>query len=192
MSIYLLRHGETTASNGYFSDNITEGHGLSEIGRRNVRATAKKLKGKMDIVLCSDLLRARQTAEIVSKIINVPFVIDNNLRELYFGSWSNKAVTEIEQDSLTNFYQDPIKNMPLGGEDINSIRKRINYIEDIIVTNKSKNILLISHARFINILISYLVYDKICAKRRIEIENSKISKLEDFEKIGWRLLYLNN
>ena len=62
MDFYLVRHGEAKSEQG------DPARPLSEQGRRDVEAVAKKASGlgvKVSEILCSGKLRARQTAEIL-------------------------------------------------------------------------------------------------------------------------------
>lgn len=68
MEIYFLRHADAAAAAGI----PDEERPLSEEGRRAMQKAAigmKRLGLKFDLILTSPLLRARQTAEIVSKTL---------------------------------------------------------------------------------------------------------------------------
>ena len=77
--IYLMRHGLDDESYvGGYSDV-----GLVDEGIKQVElATAKISKLKINKIICSDVLRAKQTALIINKYLNYDIQIDSNLREL--------------------------------------------------------------------------------------------------------------
>jgi len=81
MIIYLIRHGETTGDiedryGGDYDDHLTEK------GLKQAKDLAEKLKEKeIQIIFSSPRIRARETAEIVNKILNVKIDFVNNLRE---------------------------------------------------------------------------------------------------------------
>ncbi len=72
MKILLVRHGESE-HNARITDD--ENSPLTKRGKRQAECLGKSLrKQKIDIkyIYCSNLKRSKQTAEIISKIINVP------------------------------------------------------------------------------------------------------------------------
>lgn len=72
MNIYLVRHGET----------IHNHQGLSEEGRKNAVMAGKMLnKLSAKTILAGDYARARETAEIISYLINSPVTYTLLLRE---------------------------------------------------------------------------------------------------------------
>ena len=66
----------------------TDSH-LTDLGRRQARSTAVKLKGELRgrncTILCSDLSRARETAEIIGSELEVKPIPHGELRELNNG-----------------------------------------------------------------------------------------------------------
>src|SRR4051794_23762939 len=96
-TILLARHGET--------DWNVEGRlqgwddrPLNTTGRTQARELAERLADvPFDAVYASDLSRARETAEIVAEPHGVPVVVDSDLREMNYGSWSGLTRSEIEE-----------------------------------------------------------------------------------------------
>jgi len=83
--LYLTRHGRTTWNHvGRF-----QGHTdipLDEVGRAQSAELAEKLRGEVDAVIASDLLRASQTAGIVAEALAIPLLgLDADLRERGYG-----------------------------------------------------------------------------------------------------------
>ncbi|HUC86231.1 MAG TPA: phosphohistidine phosphatase SixA [Candidatus Acidoferrales bacterium] len=73
MELHLLRHGLAVerGQRGFEDDSARP---LTAKGRRQLRkstAAIKKLAGRFDLVLSSPYLRARQTAEIVARELNI-------------------------------------------------------------------------------------------------------------------------
>ena len=91
-----VRHGTTKLNTA----DIFQGQGsdppLSEIGERQVRATAGRLAGEaFDHAVSSDLLRARMTAHIILAGSAPALVIDHDWREFDFGAWEGLTWTQI-------------------------------------------------------------------------------------------------
>jgi probable phosphoglycerate mutase len=71
---------------------------LSDQGRADAHAAAGTLDGAVERVVSSDLLRARETAEIVGRTLDLGAVeIDPDLREIDIGEWSGLTRDEIEE-----------------------------------------------------------------------------------------------
>jgi probable phosphoglycerate mutase len=91
--LLLVRHGQST----WNAEGRWQGHAdppLSETGLRQARAAAPALAG-FDAVWCSDLVRARQTAEGCGPP-EVAVDEDPGLRERDVGSWTGLTRDEIE------------------------------------------------------------------------------------------------
>lgn len=69
--IYVIRHGEVHNPDGILYGRLP-GYGLTERGRKEVYHTADFLRNKqIDLIYASPLMRARQTAEIIRKFLNL-------------------------------------------------------------------------------------------------------------------------
>ncbi len=81
MTIFLLRHGESTGDiedrfGGIYDDYLTDR------GRAQAHELAAKLQNKgIEIIFTSPYHRAEEVAQIISKIIQAPVEIVNDLRE---------------------------------------------------------------------------------------------------------------
>src|SRR5437764_266405 len=93
----LVRHGETD----WNRERRYQGHAdrpLNETGREQAEALAEELAGeRIDVVYTSDLLRARETAEIVAARLGADVVALRELREIDVGEWEGLTWPEIEE-----------------------------------------------------------------------------------------------
>jgi probable phosphoglycerate mutase len=70
---------------------------LTDLGRAQARAAARAIGG-VDAVFSSDLLRARETAEVIADCIGVgPVIEDPGLRERDAGEWSGLTRDDIHE-----------------------------------------------------------------------------------------------
>lgn len=53
------------------------------------------VRRNIDLILCSDLERARQTAELVNESLGVPLRTDPRLREQHWGDWAGLFVADL-------------------------------------------------------------------------------------------------
>lgn len=86
MILYFVRHGESEANLLQEFSNRGLKHGLTEKGRQQAEALAKKLRpAGITHLYTSPLLRAVQTTEILSNALGLPFTPDEALREYDVG-----------------------------------------------------------------------------------------------------------
>ena len=96
MILLLARHGET-------DDNarlIFQGQGggsLNARGRAQAERLAARLAKDVDVIVSSDLTRAKETAEEVSRASGVEIVFDQSVREVDVGAWTGLAYEEVER-----------------------------------------------------------------------------------------------
>jgi broad specificity phosphatase PhoE len=97
--ILLARHGQTD-----FNAPPTRIQGsldppLNELGRSQARELGELVVDEGIVALyASDMLRARQTAEIVGERIGLEPVIDPRVRECGWGAWEGRLVEDIAQE----------------------------------------------------------------------------------------------
>ncbi|MGZ3787338.1 MAG: histidine phosphatase family protein [Bacteriovorax sp.] len=82
---YIFRHGETD----WNRERRCQGHTntcLNSTGKEQAMALAEKmLDFPLDVVVTSDLARARETGSLVARKLNVPLIVDSRLREMSYG-----------------------------------------------------------------------------------------------------------
>lgn len=116
-------------------------------GKRQILEVAKKLKGKkIDLIISSDLLRARESAEILSRELGVEIIFDKRLRDIKAGIFEGKPLKE--HLAFWKSYSDAFRKRPKGGENYNDVKMRmINFLRDIDNRYEGKTILILSHQR---------------------------------------------
>ncbi|MDO8655487.1 MAG: class I tRNA ligase family protein, partial [bacterium] len=161
-SYVLMRHGHSERQLSDIMSSWPEKKPLplTSKGRAQVEKQAKELKKqKIDLIFTSDLLRTKQTAEIIGKAIGVKPTIATELREVDVGTLNGKHVTEIgkawakpgetpEEHYLRRF-DDPLP----GGESWYDVQKRMHaFILELEKKYKGKRMLLISHELPLSVL----------------------------------------
>ncbi len=165
--LYLLRHGDTGLHDHYIGATDVP---LSEKGREQVRYTARLLQGKgVAQILCSPLLRCRQTLELLD--IAAPCHFLDLLREIDFGRWEGKTFAEIvlgDKELVDLWVAAPGSFAFPGGEAVRAFQDRIASCKTHLETMAEESILVIAHGGVIRSLLclylgldpgKYLVFD---------------------------------
>lgn len=118
---------------------------LTEKGIKAIKKTAKILKNKkIDLIFSSDLLRARQTAEIVAEGAGAKIILDKRLREYNVGIFNGKN-PELVWDYLSKKQNLLSVKIPKG-ESLVDLNKRLyNFLKETDRKYSGKNILIVSH-----------------------------------------------
>ena len=147
---YILRHGQTIHQTEkkkmMYPRPGKKPVLLTKEGEEQIKKAAKELKNKkIDLIYASDIFRARQTAKIVAKELNVKIIFDKKLRDINLGIYHGGKKEKFYQDfpkSLESFYD----RKPEEGENWGEVRKRmISCLIDIDKKYQNKTILIISH-----------------------------------------------
>ena len=126
-----------------------------------MRAAESLKKKKIDLIFSSDLLRAKQTAEIIGKELGIRPKFDKKLREAGVGIFNGKPLKEAgnfwnEKEgsfSPKKHYLNRFKTAPPGGENYVQVEKRMKvFLKDIGRKYSGKNILIIGHQRPLTLL----------------------------------------
>jgi valyl-tRNA synthetase len=141
--LFVARHGETDWNiakkmQGH-TDNV-----LNETGRKQAQEAAEKLIGSgIEVIFSSDLVRARETAEIIAKKIGAEVVIDARLRERNFGDSEGATFGDVMQ-KFPNFYG--FQSTDGDSESYDAVEKRVwESIHEHSAKHPHKKILFIGH-----------------------------------------------
>ncbi len=162
-TIYLVRHGEAEGN----AKGILMGHldlPLTGKGKLQAEEVSKKLSGvHFDAAYSSDLVRARQTAEIIVKERNLAVQTSKLIRERTYGIHEGKAREEYLKE--TKVFWEQLRELseeaqlkveyPDGMESNASIISRlITFLREVAVANPRKTVLVVSHG---GILANFLI-----------------------------------
>ncbi|MHB8360560.1 MAG: histidine phosphatase family protein [Thermoplasmataceae archaeon] len=161
----LIRHGESESNvKGLISEDLSV-YPLTHIGKQQADKTGKELlKLKVDRIIASPVLRARETASILSEIIHVPIEINNEIRESGLGPYNNTQSRIIPEG----------KRESLGFEPYDAIRKRM--IKSIMGYDGTN--VFVSHELPIKAVISEILDMDEEESRGIKLKNASISILD--------------
>ncbi len=152
----LVRHGETDWNRDGKCQGREADRPLTDRGREQARECAATLKKKkvFDVVICSDMKRARETAEIIAKELGLTVAEAlPELRERGIGDWVGRTNADILKDHPLD-----VLNGELGlhhssgknGERLADFLQRAEAVrEHLLATYPGKRVLVVSHGGFL-------------------------------------------
>lgn len=97
-SIYLIRHGETEWNKIRRFQGFNKDIELNEAGRCQARMLQQAMAEiSFDRIVASDLIRARETAEILNEPHGLTIELDPKLREMNFGCWEGLNFQQVKE-----------------------------------------------------------------------------------------------
>ncbi len=158
--IYLTRHGQTQ----WNAQKRMQGQcnsALTQEGEEQAKNLGKYFKNiDIDIIYCSTLGRAKQTADLIKGNRNLPIEYREDLKEIALGDWEGKEFSEIEEkypQQNADFWHKPEAYHPVGrGETYEQLRQRAgNALKEIATKNKNKTVLVVTHGTLLETLETY-------------------------------------
>lgn len=97
-------------------------------------------------LLASDLTRAAQTAEALSRRTWVRMAPQATLREQHFGEWEGRPFDSLNQDEAAAFWSEPAHARPPGGESFADLCDRVSQTVISHLTGEHSDIVAVAHA----------------------------------------------
>jgi probable phosphoglycerate mutase len=182
-TITFVRHGNTDFNREQRAQGQIH-NPLNDTGRAQARRVGERLaEEEWDVLMTSDLLRARETAEIISAAIGVPIArVDTRVREIDKG----QITYTVESERIAKWGPDWHK-LDLGEESDEAIRKRaVSFVNEVVAKYPGKKVLVVSHGYTMRQLFMELLKDETLAV----IENTSVTTLAPTED-GWECLLFN-
>lgn len=149
--LWLVRHGQTDWNlAGRWQGQSPRAPGLNEAGREQALALRSQLAGKQfAAIYSSDLLRARQTAELLAEPLGLPVNLDPRLREMDLGDWEGLLSNEISArfpQLLLERDCNPIHTSAPRGENPGCVAERTaSALDDIVMNHCGEPVLIVAH-----------------------------------------------
>lgn len=148
-TIVVIRHGETD----WNIEGRYQGQADPPLNSRGIQQ-AYQLAGQLaqeDIndLYTSPLARAKETALILSRELDIQIQEDPRLMEIHQGDWQTRLRSEIESlypDLFQEWQADPWQVTPPGGEHLQEVQQRVNAaLDDIIHRHNGERIGIVTH-----------------------------------------------
>jgi broad specificity phosphatase PhoE len=154
MPTIIVRHGETQENR----NRIIQGHQpgqLTDMGRRQVKDLSRKLLpyGRFDQIISSDLERAKETADLISKEIPpCKIVQEKQLRERCYGGLEGKSVYHLKR-LLVESKRDIRALWIPDGEPYEDFESRITDVYRRLIAGKpDQNTIVVTHAGVMQVI----------------------------------------
>lgn len=181
MRLLLVRHGITQHNLDGCYTGQTDAP-LSELGRLQASAVGRYLaEEKLDVILSSDLQRARDTARAIARHHNLPVLEDPDLREISMGTWEGMNPEQVQARSIeewTYVRADPIHRAPTGGESFAQVGERAaRVLRRCQESYPGKTVLWSTHGGFIEAAICQALKLGLHYRRCFRHDNTAVTEL---------------
>ncbi len=158
---YIVRHGQTDGN----VQQLLQGQmdiPLNNIGRQQVKETAGKLKNvKFDLAFSSDLLRAKETTEIIALEHKLEVQTTQLLRERHFGENEGKSYSALKTfDELFQTLSYDKQRVARSGKNAETdeeiCNRLITFIRETAITHPGKTILVGTHGGIMRAFLIHL------------------------------------
>ena len=183
MELILVRHGETDANRQGILMSSVGGPSLNAIGRAQAADIAAALKSEPVVHLyTSPARRARETAEMVSQAIEVPFSEVQDLCEINVGRMEGLTSTELRQqfpDHYLEWERDPATARHPGGETMLELQERAwQTIQLLSQRHADQTVAVISHLFTILTIVTRILDMPLQRFRRLRLEPGALVRIE--------------
>lgn len=185
--IFLIRHGEIRRH----KEKIFLGQydpPLSEKGRKQAENAGKELLEHelfTKKIYASDLVRAKETAEIISKTLSddLKVITESGFSEMALGKWDGRFISEIKEQ-YPEKYKERGENLlrfkiDNDSENFYDLRYRaFKSLKKILKEDVSKDIVIVTHSGVIKVLMSALYDTPLSLEVKKSISNGEIMILD--------------
>lgn len=158
-TLIFVRHGQSTANQANTFTGQSQAP-LTENGRTQARLAARALADtRLGAAYCSDLLRAKETGQIIAETQGLAVTEDVALREIQAGLWENRTFADIIKEFPEEYrlwHEDIGNSRCPEGESVAALQKRVlAAVERIARQNDGKTVLIATHATPIRALLCF-------------------------------------
>ena len=169
-TLYLVRHGETVDNVKQLLQGISQGQ-LTELGRSQAAdlrdSMAKGLRPQPQIILTSDLRRAKETAAIINERLKLSIIETPLLRERDWGELTLHPVSEAKA----------MKSFPPSVESMKEMKKRAHEFICYVEKNyRGLTVLAVSHGLFIRCVQAEII--GVDTHQTPRVQNCELRKFE--------------
>jgi broad specificity phosphatase PhoE len=157
-NLCLVRHGETDWNlTGRWQGQSFDAPSINETGRKQALALLAQLNNlHVTAIYASDLLRSRQTAELIANHLCLGVTLEARLREMNLGKWEGMLLDDIKSQYPREFAErvcNPLHAGAPGGESPMQVVKRvIPAVDEIDRKHGDESVLIVAHGISLSII----------------------------------------
>lgn len=203
MKVYFVRHAQSAFNAQDLLHQYHEGE-LSEFGLKQAEFVAQRFSRiSLDVIISSPYERARETATIISSVVQQEVVFSDLLsefkgpRQLEGKRKDDPEVVRI--NSLMTKHRSNPEWKYSDEESFGELRLRAAKVLDFLAAQPYENILCITHGLFLRVIIASMMFgvdmsrdEMVSFMRFVRIQNTGISACELLDTGTWRLITLND
>lgn len=163
--IYLVRHGQTNANKTrrhQSSDETLNPDGVEQALR--VATVLKELE--IDTLIASPFVRTRQTAQIISEFLGMPYTLDESLVEFrrpdnLYGKQHLSFATLLYLLKLFIHQEDRFWDND-GAENMHMVRNRVLDAKRVLAATEGERVAVVTHAIFMDMFV-----ELVCRERKL-------------------------
>ncbi|MBP6925569.1 MAG: histidine phosphatase family protein [Candidatus Pacebacteria bacterium] len=151
MQVYFVRHGQTE----YNQKKLATGGidiPLTIEGIKQIEDITSKIPSTITAIYSSDLIRCKQTADIINKNLNVPITYDARLRGRSFGMLEGTPLEDFDQKLCERDKEQRYDYRPFGGESIDQVTSRLISLLKELHKRDDDTILVVTSGAIIRLL----------------------------------------
>jgi phosphoserine phosphatase len=181
LRLLLIRHG-TTLDNEQGRLTGQADVPLSPLGERQVALLGERLANEaLDIIVTSDLQRARTTAAAIARYHQSPVYEDAAIREIFLGAWEGVTLSELmerDAEAITRWQNEPLNVKPPGGETITQLHDRVVPALEFWYANyPDSTVVWVTHGGVIRVLLCHLLNADLNSWGQFKRENAAITEV---------------
>jgi len=192
--IYIARHGDI----GLGRDKRYIGQSdlpLSALGEKQATLLREIFRRvPLDNILCSDLRRAQQTADIIGSAHQITPIARVELRELNMGDWDGKTFSEIRAKYPLEFKErgeDLANYAPPLGESFSDCYKRVIPVFESLAKSDASTLLIVAHAGVNRVILCHVLGIPLDNVFRLEQSYGCFNLISQYG-LEFRVNYLNH
>jgi broad specificity phosphatase PhoE len=156
---------------------------LDDVGRAQTRAAARRLRREEpEVLYTSPLRRARETAEIIARELDISLVEDERLKERDVGEIAGLNNAEIEEqfpEWVQRWRKAPGRVSPPGAEPLQAFRGRVlDVFEEIVSRHGGHVVGVISHGGVLGVYLTHLAGAESGSPSPFSLANGSLSIVE--------------
>ncbi len=195
--VTLLRHGTTDANQGGLFLGQTDVP-LNDTGEREAAALATRMqRDDLDVLVTSDLSRARVTAEHVARACDLELTVDARFREIHLGDFEVLPAKDVHRDHadlIARWVSDPatVRFPGAEAETLAEVQTRaLEGLEALVAAHPGRHIGITTHMFTLLTLVCWVTGLELAAFRKFHVDRASITRLQ-WSRFGPQLRVFND